>query len=307
MRNKIEILRALCFTKEDLETIKNVPDGTFTDLEIEFMVEFKKIYELGLNQLEVFINKLDEEGKDLQTWDIDYYVTLLLNGPLGSYAKKLAENKKYFIALPNILGNTGNSAVTLANTTLYLDNLYPLSVAVDTFNSIPDFIQGTVIESTEIVERMFRSSLNASIVNDNTLPIADKAPQKRYLEEDKGDWVKRSNASYSVKDSFYRVRMADTRSKIFDKVKELIGEEHYRIYEDHKRYSPFDDEYNTSTAINYQVKEEITENDITQEVTTDLFGNVYDSDDRRKSVLKVPTPEKDKEYVLNTVEGQLGS
>ena len=58
MRNKIEILRSILFTKEDLVNYKNI-DDKFSKVEIEFMVEFKKIYELGLNQLEKFINKLE--------------------------------------------------------------------------------------------------------------------------------------------------------------------------------------------------------------------------------------------------------
>ena len=45
MRNKIEILRSILFTKEDLVNYKNI-DDQFSKVEIEFMIEFKKIYEL---------------------------------------------------------------------------------------------------------------------------------------------------------------------------------------------------------------------------------------------------------------------
>ena len=63
MRNKIEILRSILFTKEDLVNYKNI-DDQFSKVEIEFMIEFKKIYELGLNQLEKFINKLEKRCKN---------------------------------------------------------------------------------------------------------------------------------------------------------------------------------------------------------------------------------------------------
>ena len=71
MNNKVETLRAICYTASDIETITNLGDS-FSELEIDFMVQFKMIYELGLDQLEIFINKLDEEGEDLDTYTIEY-------------------------------------------------------------------------------------------------------------------------------------------------------------------------------------------------------------------------------------------
>ena len=57
MRNRVEILRAIEFTKDDLDNISNLDDlVSFSDKEKEFMESFKKVYELGLNQLELFIN-----------------------------------------------------------------------------------------------------------------------------------------------------------------------------------------------------------------------------------------------------------
>lgn len=271
------------------------------------MVEFKKIYELGLNQLEKFINKLDEEGKDLQTWDIDYYVQLLLNGPLGAYATKLAENKKYFTIIPDVMGTVGNNAVTTHNTTSLGKDDYPLGVAVETYNNLPKFIQNIIPQVSEFVENVFRSGIEASTVIDNTLPIIDKAPQKRFDEESKGLWVKRSNASYLVKDSYYRLAMKDTRSLIFDKVKEFLGEEHFRIWADRKRYNPFDSDYNTATGIPNLIEKVLRDGENEETIRMDTMGNVLDSEEKRKASLKVTNPEKDEEFVLNAVEGQLGN
>ena len=84
MRNRVEILRAIEFTKKDLEDITNLDELVqFSDKDKEFMEEFKKVYELGLNQLELFINKLDKEGSELDEYSIQYYVSQLLTGPLG--------------------------------------------------------------------------------------------------------------------------------------------------------------------------------------------------------------------------------
>jgi hypothetical protein len=303
MRNKIEILRSICFTKEDLANYKNI-DDQFSKAEIEFMIEFKKIYELGLNQLEKFINKLDEEGKDLEPWDITYYVKQILNGPLSTYAKKLAENKKYFTAIPDIFGINGNNEVTRHNTTFYQDDVYPLDIPVDIFNKSPLFIQNMIISANKEVEQMFRSSLNSSVIIDNTLPISDKAQQQRYSLEKTGEWQQKSHGTINVKDSYYRVKMSDVRSQIFDKVKELIGDEHYRIFRDKKIFSPFDSEKNNSTSSNYVFEKELIEDDKSEIFEEDIFGDVFDN---RESVLKIQKPDKNEEYQLHTVDGQLGN
>ena len=303
MRNAIEILRSICFTKEDLVNYKNI-DDQFSKAEIEFMIEFKKIYELGLNQLEKFINKLDEEGKDLEPWDITYYVKQILNGPLSTYAKKLAENKKYFTAIPDIFGINGNNEVTRHNTTFYQDDVYPLDIPVDIFNKSPLFIQNMIISANKEVEQMFRSSLNSSVIIDNTLPISDKAQQQRYSLEKTGEWQQKSHGTINVKDSYYRVKMSDVRSQIFDKVKELIGDEHYRIFRDKKIFSPFDSEKNNSTSSNYVFEKELIEDDKSVIFEEDIFGDVFDN---RESVLKIQKPDKNEEYQLHTVDGQLGN
>lgn len=304
MRNKIEILRTLCFSKEDLENIQNLEEDAFTDLEVEFMIEFKKIYELGLGQLQKFIDKLDQDGKELEPWDIRYYTTQLLNGPLEKFVLELTKNKKYFKIIPDILGIVGNNQSSRHNTSLYFDDIYPLDVSVDVFNKSPEFIQNNMVGANKLVDEMFRSSIGASIINDNTLPLVDKSPQLRYEEERSGKWVLRSNASYNVRDAYYRNALIDTRSIIFEKVKEIIGEEHFRIFEDVKTYNPFDIEKNNSISIPYVFEKTFAENSKEKIHNIDIIGDVWDD---RDGLLKVDNPEKNREYLLHTVEGQFGN
>lgn len=306
MRNKVEILRSLCFTKEDFDTFKSLP-VEFSDIEIEFMVEFKKIYEFGLNQLESFITKLDEEGKDLDEYSIQYYVSQLFNGPLGQYARQLSENKNYFSEITDIMGFSGNNQKSVSNITIFPSQGYPLGCNVDLYNKIPKFIQENLIDTVKQTEDFFRESLKMFSVYDNTLPLVDKKPQERYEQEETGEWVNKSIGNFMVKDSFFSTVQESLNSILFDQILDYLGEENSRIFSDKKTYNPFDPDKNDSTSSHYKLEKTITEGDLTEVIEVDLMRTVIDSPEKRQSVLKVPSAGKDKEYKLGTVEGQLGN
>lgn len=307
MLNKVELLRAFQYTKEDLTNITNLKDiADFTDDDKSFMEEFKQIYELGLNQLEKFINKLDEEGENLDSYSIQYYVRVLLNGPLGNYVRELSKDKKYFKEHSDSMGICGNVMRNNQNTTI-LDNLpYQLGCQVDTYNKLPQFLQLQLQDVVSQVENVFRTSMHTSTIMDNTLPLVDKEPQKRWTDEPSGDLEKKPIGNYCVKDVLYFSTLQDINSVIFDKVMEYLGEEDFRIFSDKKDYNPFDPDKNESTSKNYKIKRNLKEGELTQEVTLDLMGNIFDSEERRKSNLKIENAVKDKEYALGTNQGQLG-
>jgi hypothetical protein len=306
MRNRVEVLRSICFTEEDLENITNLAD-LFTKKEIEFVVEFKKIYELGLGQLKKFIDKLDEEGKDLDEYTIQYYVNLLLNGPLGNQTRELSKDKKYFSSTPNMMGFFGNKARNLQNTTVLEDYDTTLGTTVDIFNKLPKFMQSNVLDAVKINEEIFRTSLRSSTIIDNTLPTVDKAPQQRYSEEPTGKWTKKPHGTYLVKDSNFFGVLDSINKEVFNpKLKDYLGEENFRIWRDKKGYNPFSEEDNTSVSSDFNIEKKIQDSGREVEMILDIHGNVKDSVKRRESVLKIPNPNKDKEYLLGSVEGQLG-
>ncbi len=308
MDNKIEILRSICFTVEDIDTIKNLDDlGDFSDKDIEFMIEFKKIYELGLEQLKKFIDKLDKEGKDLDTYSIIYYIKVLLNGPLGSYVKKYSIDKKYFVNTPDVMGMLGNTTKSPLNNTIYENQDYPLGCSVDSYNRLPGFIQTSLQSAVKVTEDLFRGSLKSSSEIDNTLPLVDKSNQQRYNDESLGKWVLKPNGNYMVKDSFFLISVKDVSQNIFDSLKGYLGDENFRIYKDKKQYTAFDSDKNTSTAGVTEVEKEFTVGSDKLTITLDLMGDEFDSEEKRKSSLKISSPERDEEFLLNTNEGQLGN
>jgi len=308
MDNKIEILRSICFTAQDIDTIKNLDDlGDFSDKDIEFMIEFKKIYELGLEQLKKFIDKLDTDGKDLDTYSINYYIKVLLNGPLGSYVKKYSIDKKYFANSPDIMGMLGNITKSSLNNTIFTHDDYPLGCSVDVYNRLPGFIQNSIQTAVKVSEDLFRESLGSCVAVDNTLPLVDKHNQQRYQEEQLGKWVLRPNGNYMVKDSFWLVSVKDVSQNIFDSVKSYLGDEDFRVYKDKKQYTAFDSDKNTSTAGVTEVEKEFTVGEDKLTITLDLMGDEFDSEEKRQSSLTISSPEKDEKFLLNTNAGQLGN
>jgi hypothetical protein len=183
---------------------------------------------------------------------------------------------------------------------------YQLGCSVDTYNKLPDFVQKTLEDSIKITEDVFRGNLRSSTVTDNTLPIVDKDPQLRYILERGGGWVKVSNGSYMVKDIERYYITQNISSDIFEKVKKYLKDENFRIYKDKKSYKPFSND-NESKAIVHEVEREFIDGENKEIIILDIMGDEFDSEEKRKTVLKIKTQDKDKEYILNTNEGQLGS
>jgi len=111
-----------------------------------------------------------------------------------------------------------------------------------------------------------------------------------------------------VKDNFYRIKTEEIRSKIFDKIKEYLGDEEYRLFDDNKNYNPFDSKKNDAIGSNFKIEKQVKLTDeIKETLDTDLHGQVFDSFKRRESVLKIAGEEKEKEFPLHTNLGQLGN
>jgi hypothetical protein len=326
MINKIEILRAITFDVDYTKNLQN-EDFKFTDQEIDFMIQFKMIYEIGEEQLIKFLDLLEEKGDELDEYSIQYYVRQLSVGPLkGILAPYLIKEdgsvRKYFAKKPDSMGVLGNFERTIHNTSIMEGYALPIGLPVDVINKTPPYITSISDTATDIVERMFKSSLASSTIIDNTLPLVDKDPQNRYFKESTGDIVKEAHGNHMVKDVYYLENTAPIKSQIFEKVEEYLGEEEFEIYKFNKIYNPFnpskndsittkqifevesaevfyDFEENSFMTYNGNLKESI----VAKKIQTDMFGNEYDSDLKRARIYKIPNMVDDKEYLLNSGVG----
>jgi hypothetical protein len=301
MKNKVELLRSLCFDKETLETIKNLPK-IFSDKDIEFIIEFKKIYELGIDQLDKFLAKLENEGSQLDTYSIQYYVNQLKSGPFADLVISKTASSKYFKESPDSMGVMGNLTRSPSNVSLYAKDAIPMGCAVTTYNKLPDFVQKNLQTAHKVVEDVFRSSLKSSTMYDNTMPIINKNNGSRMGKEKTGSWVYTSNGTYLVKDSAFYNNLTNITKKVFSQINEYLGDEDYRMYTDKKNYNPFG---NTNESITEPLVLEKQVGSHIEEI--DIMGDVYDSDEKRKAVIIVDTGNNVEKFTINTNKGQLGN
>lgn len=187
INNKVEILRSLERTKEQFEVQyqqncdgnQNGAYGEFSDTDKELMESFKKIYQLGITQLQDFVNQLDKDSNKIDEYSILYYITQLLNGPFSNYFKQFTANKKGSIYAPSNdqLGSVTHSIKS--NSTVPVFQSDSLNAGLGVFNKSTGFIQGILKDANRQTSNVFNFNFQSSIFDDNTLPFIDKAPIAR--------------------------------------------------------------------------------------------------------------------------------
>jgi len=267
---------------------------------------------LGYKQLKKFIDVLEEQGPELDEYTILYYTEQLLNGPLIEKVIELTENltKLYWFPSPNILGITGNTGLDFTSTPVFPTGLYNLNANTDTYNKLPLFMQDILTKTTRTIQDIFVSNFDSALT-DNTLPLVDKQPTDRQFQETTDGRNAKPHGNYIVKDVEFQKIIENVQSQIFDKVKKFLKDETYRLYEFKKTYNAYDAEKNTDKTGKIIINRKLTYIEGNEnkeiEIKTDLMGNTYDGEERRKAKFKILGQDKDKEFELYTIKGQLGS
>ena len=320
---KVELLRALLRTKDQFdELIDTGANDEFTDKDKEFMEEFKRIYYSGLEQLEKFINKIDEEGKEISIESIEYYKSLLFNGPLAGNALQLAkpngDTKNFFKDTTDDIGTNGNTVADNNTIPIWSTELVAFNNTVTINNKSTEFINNLISKASKQTAITTRITSEYLYNTDNTKPFIDKRQSERVSLEGEDGFNSEAHGCYCVKDVEFRKVAEEITEDIFDKVEEYLGESDFAVFT-FKKLSNYFGEDNTAKSFNAKIKrklqfmqrsydeegvEEIEIKDTN--IETDLIGNQFDSPDRRGFTFKI-TGDKDKIFNPNTIEGQLGS
>ena len=316
---KVELLRALLRTKDQFdELIDTGANDEFSDKDKEFMEEFNKIYHVGLDQLKLFIDKIDEEGGEISVESVEYYKSLLFSGPLASNAREFAESKKFFKDTTDSLGSNGNLAKDNNSIPIFSTEIVAMNNTIAGLNKTPDFVTNLINTATSQTAMTTRETSEFLHTTDNTKPFIDKKQSERAEKEGKDGFDTESHGCYCVKDVEF-VKVIDGISEdIFKKVEDYLGESDFAVFVFKKQSSYFSDD-NKAKSFNAKIsrklpfmsrsydeehKEKIEISDTT--IETDLVGNQFDSAGRREFSLKIKG-DKDKIFNPNTIEGQLGS
>ena len=188
INNKIEVLRSLERTKEQFEVqYRENCDGTengaypeFSDADLEFMESFQKIYQLGITQLQNFVNDLDERSDEIDEYSILYYISQLSNGPYANYFRQFTANRgPQSIYAPSNDQQAATTHSIKSNSTVPVFRSNSSNAGLGIFNKSTGFIQNILREANTQTSRIFDFNFQSSIYDDNTLPFIDKAPTAR--------------------------------------------------------------------------------------------------------------------------------
>jgi hypothetical protein len=301
MRNKVEILRALVRIEDDMDRLDIPKSWDVKDVDVEFIVEFKKVYEMGITKLKEFLEKLESDGKDLDEFTIKYYMDNLQSGPFGKLLADLTTDSKYFKPASVLLGSVTRTPRTQSNTEPVLNSPQLSPTHPDMFRMMTVPVYDMVVNAEEMVSDVHKRSILSKVGYDNTLNEVDKNPRYNKIEGELND---EAHGSYSVTDvSYYKNVSSAIVDDILDIVKSYLGDEAYRLYLDDRIYNPYDEEHNTSTSVvsmGIKVLKE-SENYLEYSILRFLKDNL----DRRSFKLTIETEEENKEYLIHTTDGAL--
>lgn len=333
MINKVEVLRAMLFTVEDFNTILNKQDfPQFNEADLDFMIEFKKIYELGEPQLRRFITKLDAEGTKLDPYSINYYTSVLKAGPFGNMVRDILgdlNQHQYWKPLPDGIGRNADNSHTAANTAWYPDSPQQDGVDRRLHPKLPNFMIGTLGKGLSSTNSVFYSSLASSTVVDNT--YVKKDPQITYEKAQDGTLQDTAHGGYGVNDLKFLRTIQTIFPSIQNNVNNSFNSEDQRMLEE-QDVGYLANEFTTvllpdpqqsnipvgqdffpnsnnidNISKNFKIQKRVVDNNKERMIELDLYGNEFDSDIRRERLLKIGGKEFDKNLNLNIDEGQLGN
>tara|TARA_R110000824_G_scaffold10443_4_gene46121 strand:- start:804 stop:1985 length:1182 start_codon:yes stop_codon:yes gene_type:complete len=284
---------------------------TFSKEDKEFLEAFKKIYQLGLFQLDIFIKKLMTGSQMLDEYSILYYIQQLYNGPYAKYVKRFAQFQGIFQLCPDCLGII--STVSRSNSSTPVFNGVAAAVSVGVLDKSPTFIQRELNIMVQTTTEVFNHNFQSSIFGDNTLPYIDKLPGVRVIQEGITGYSYGAVGNYMLKDvKAFNVIRSITQS-IINIVRAFLGSDAFRLLQFKKNINYFNAEQNVSSTSNDSISrllvfmdQVVSETDNIElkekciEIQTGLTGNVVVNNDTLGSGGLLDGSN------LYTVEGRLG-
>ena len=250
---KAQVLRSLFISRKQFENlIERDCDGNlrgdfmhnFSEAELDFMENYLKIFELGLDQLEKFMGMLSSaEGLlKLDESTILYYLRQLLNGPFSCAAYDISrllsgQDLNLLASVSDGIGTLGNAVRSNIATTVY--GLEPFNAAVDLFNKLPPAMQKNIENGTRSATNVFNRNFEQLVYLDNTLPFIDKLPMMRVNNEYSQGFTNFAAGNLMLKDIPFFNKLRDISNNIFSSIRTALGPAANKLFEFRKMANIF--------------------------------------------------------------------
>lgn len=328
MSKKIERLRAVYLNKDSQEQITNLESlGDFSKDDFFLLEEFKKIYYIGVDQLDYFVNQLDRVGDylnvDLAT--VIYYMDQLRCGPLAGYLPAAQQKTpitlrtKWWTNAPEVIGvikylykSTVQTPIPELKTTEVID-MIPLLL-----NKCPQHIVDQYTKISKLTNSVYADNIGDNLKLDDKLrevpegiQPSNKTPHGSYLVADTTLYPVLESVQEAIEQKIQLGLKFPVKETIQDRYTnrpELRTELTYTLYLYRRDFNYFKE---TDTSSKYVINRLSEYKDGNAEkkviIPTDLVGNTFDSDNvRRFGTLSVINEDKNTTLNLHTVRGQLG-
>jgi len=267
----VETLRALELTKDQFVSVietdcKDQSKGpilgyTFSNKDKELCESFKKVYQLGLNQLQIFVGDLIKGNPEINEQAALYYMRQLYNGPFTNQVAIYAQNpyrgrgrvQNCFFPSPDILGCLANTSQQNAGTAIYFGESN--DVSLNLIKKTPAFIRRNLSNSQRTCAQVIQYNTESAIYSDNTLPYIDKRSTERVNTEYLGRYTASTIAvgNLMLKDINFSNILRGIANTIIGIIEDYLGVDAFRLFEYKRNINFFDPEQNISKTENGQV------------------------------------------------------
>tara|TARA_R100000805_G_C3625887_1_gene135961 strand:+ start:8147 stop:9472 length:1326 start_codon:yes stop_codon:yes gene_type:complete len=267
----VETLRALELTKDQFVSVietdcKDQSKGpilgyTFTNKDKELCESFKKVYQLGFNQLRVFVDDLIKGNPEIDEQAALYYMRQLYNGPFTNQVAIYAQNpyrgrgrvQNCFFPSPDILGCLANTAQQNAGTAIYYGESNDISLNL--VKKTPAFIRRNLSNCQRTCAQVIQYNTESAVYSDNTLPYIDKRSTERVNTEYLGRYTASTIAvgNLMLKDINFSNILRSIANTIIGIIEDYLGLDAFRLFEYKRNINFFDPEQNISKTENGQV------------------------------------------------------
>ena len=240
---------------------KEVLGYTYTEEDKVLCESFKKVYQLGLNQLRIFVNDLKRDNPAINEQAALYYMRQLYNGPFTNQVAIYAENpyrglgreQNCFFPSPDILGCLANTAQQNAGTAIYYGESDDISLNLT--KKTPAFIRRNLNTCQRTCSQVIQYNTESAVYSDNTLPYIDKRSIERVNTEYLGNYTSSTIAvgNLMLKDIRFGNILRGIANAIIGIIEDFLGKDAFRLFEYKRNINFFDPEQNISKTVNGKV------------------------------------------------------